>query len=308
MSSVTITPPEHLQLQSPLLSLPSEIKNEIYRYCFQTEESIVDAVIGHPRPNDGAPLNLGVSMLQACRRAYYEADRRPLFSQNCFRFSTVENARDFFRSLDQCEFYRNSVRDIELDARKINSDRQNIATGGDWGKLLESLRKESPGLKCLRLNFGSWPLIPMFRAELWNLLRNMLVRAEGLERVMVIGASKGKGMVAHAPWSPVHFVGGDDVGSDDLVERMWKVVRGGEDNLTDKVVRWERREGKLYLEVVTKSYLVNQVDHHWTGPCTRKSHTDAWPVNGSCTWHGYQNRNSEVTEPTTKGPNPSASG
>ena len=306
MSSITIAPPEHLQLQSPLLCLPSEIKNEIYRYCFQTEESIVDATVGQPRPDNGTPLNLGVSMLQTCRRTYFEADRRPLFSQNRFRFSTIDKACCFFRSLDQCEFYRNSVRDIELDARHIHSDQPEIAKGGDWGKLLGSLHEDSPGLKCLRLNFGSWPLIPMFRAALWNLLRNMLVQAEGLERVIVIGASRGRGMVAHAPWSPVHFVGGDDVGSDDLVERMWQVVRGGENNLADKVVRWERREGKLHLEVVTKSYLVKQVDCNWTGPCTRKSHTDAWPENGSCTWYGYQNRHSEVTEPTTKGPNPSA--
>jgi hypothetical protein len=134
------------------------------------------------------------------------------------------------------------------------------------------------------------------------------MQVEGLERVVIIGASKGRGMIAHAPWSPVHFVGADDVGSDDLVKHMWKVVRGGGDDVANKVVRWERKNGRLSLEVINKSYLINHVDRKWGGPCMRNSYTDAWPENGSCTWFAYQNRHSDVTEPTTKGINPSASG
>ncbi|KAF1975530.1 hypothetical protein BU23DRAFT_416023, partial [Bimuria novae-zelandiae CBS 107.79] len=285
-----IAPPSNLQLQSPLLRLPSEIKHAICALCFDAEEPIVDPVVGRPRPEDGIAPNLGVSLVQTCRRVYYETDCRPLFAQNRFRFSTVDRVHTFFRSLDQYELYRDSVKDIEIDARHIHSHHPGIARewlqhqaggGGSWGKILSSLRVDSPGLKCLRLNFESWPFIPMFRAELWNLLRSLLAQVEGLERVMIIGASRGGGMVAHAPWSPVHFVGGDDVGSDDLVERMWKVVRRGEDDFTGKVVRWERRDGKLYLEVTTKSYLVSCVDREWTGPVTRKHHTDKWPENGS---------------------------
>ncbi|KAK7180125.1 hypothetical protein DPSP01_012294 [Paraphaeosphaeria sporulosa] len=315
MSSVPITPPTNLQLQSPLLRLPAEIKNTIYSYCFDAVEPIVDAIVGCPRPEDGIAPKLGVDILQTCRRVYYEADRRPLFAQNRFRFSTVDRVRCFFRSLDQYELYRDSVKDIEIDARNVHSDHPGIAREwlhylawgeGNWGKILGSLRVDAPGLKCLRLNFESWPRIPMFRAELWNLLRSMLMQVEGLERVVIIGASKGRGMIAHAPWSPVHFVGGDDVGSDDLVERMWKVVRGSEDDIANKVVRWERQNGKLYLEVITKSYLVKCIDRKWAGPCTRNSYTDAWPESGSCTWFAYQNRHSDVTEPTMKGINPSA--
>ncbi|KAF2440459.1 hypothetical protein P171DRAFT_315884, partial [Karstenula rhodostoma CBS 690.94] len=280
----------NLQLQSPLLCLPAEIKNAIYSHCFDAVEPIVDAVVGCPRPEDGIAPKLGVNILQTCRRAYYEVDRRPLFAQNRFRFSTVDRVRCFFRSLDQYELYRDSVKDIEIDARNVHSDHPGIAREwlhylawgeGNWGKILGSLHVDAPGLKCLRLNFESWPWIPMFRAELWNLLRSMLMQVEGLERVLIIGASKGRGMIAHAPWSPVHFVGGDDVGSDDLVERMWKVVRSGEDDIANKVVRWKRQNGKLYLEVTTKSYLVNRVDRKWAGPCMRNSYTDAWPENGS---------------------------
>lgn len=317
MSSVSINPPDHLQLQSPLIRLPAEIKNAIFSYCFHAEEPIVDAVVGSPKSDHATVPALGLALLQTCRRLYFEPDRRPLFSQNRFRFSNVDHVRSFFISLDRHDIYRDNVSDIEIDARHVNSNHPGIARewlhylawgGGSWGKTLGSLSVDAPGLKCLRLNFESWPFIPMFRTELWNLLKSMLAQLEGLERVVVIGASKGRGMIAHAPWSPVHFVGGDDVGSDDLVDRMWKVVRGGEDDLTDKVVTWERKDGKLYLEVLTRSYLVNRVHRQWAGPCTRKSHTDPWPENGSCTWFAYRNRNSDVSDPTTKGPNPSASG
>lgn len=130
----------------------------------------------------------------------------------------------------------------------------------------------------------------------------MLLHVDGLERVVVVGASKVKGMAMREPWSPVHFVGGDDVGSDDLVQRMWNTVEKS-DNLGN-VVRWERHGGRLYLEVVSRAYLVKHVDRHWAGPCTRQNYNDPWPENGSCTWLGYQNCN----EPTTRAINPSAAG
>jgi hypothetical protein len=168
---------------------------------------------------------------------------------------------------------------------------------------LGSLRADAQNLKCLTLNFEAWPTIPMFRVELWNLLRSMLLKLEGLERIVVIGASKGSSMAMRDPWSPVHFVGGDDVGSNDLVERMWRTV-GGLDKA--KVVRWSRGDGKLNLEVVTKHYLIQNVDGHWSEVSTRKRHIDKWPANGTCSYFAYQHRDSDVVEPTTKGINPSA--
>jgi hypothetical protein len=131
----------------------------------------------------------------------------------------------------------------------------------------------------------------------------MLSSVEGLERIVVAGSSKGAAMAKRAPFSPVHFVGGDDVGFDDLVPRMWSAVGASDES---KIVRWTRQDGKLQLEVVTKSHLLKHVDPCWYGPSVRRSHTDPWPENGSCTWFGYQNRDSDVTEPTTKGFNPSA--
>ncbi|KAF2679440.1 hypothetical protein K458DRAFT_422257 [Lentithecium fluviatile CBS 122367] len=313
MSFITIAAPENLQLQSPLVRLPTEIRNIIYSYCFAADGPIVDPVVGCNRPEGETFPKLGVNVLQTCRRIYHEADRRPLIAQNTFRFTTVDRVRCFLQSLGN--EYSDLVEDIEIDARRVHSDHPSIGRewlqylawgGGNWGKILGSLCVDAPGLKCLRLNFQSWPSIPMFRTELWNLLRAMLWHVEGLERVIVVGASKGAGMAKREPWSPVHFVGGDDVGSGDLVEHMWNTVR--DSNKLGKVIRWERREGRLYLEVVSRAYLVKNVNKKWAGPCTRENYTDPWPENGSCTWFGYQNRNSDVIEPSTKGVNPSGAG
>lgn len=311
MPSITIAPPESFQLQSALVRLPTEIKHMIYAYCFVTTDPIVDPVKRSVRPKDVTKSLLGVNLLRTCRRLYYEADRRPLFASNTFGFTTVDSSRCFFRSLS--EGLSASVQHIEIDARKVHADHPAIARewlhylawgGGSWAKILGSLREDAPGLKTLRLNFTSWPTIAVIRAELWNLLRSMLLQVEGLERIVVIGASKGIGMAKREPWSPVHFVGGDDVGSDDLVQRMWRAV--GESNDLSKVIRWHRENGRIELEVVNKAYLAKKVDKNWSGPSIRKSHTDPWPEHGSCTWLAYQNRNSDVLESTTKGINPSA--
>ncbi|PSN70552.1 hypothetical protein BS50DRAFT_455312, partial [Corynespora cassiicola Philippines] len=210
--------PTNAQLQSPLLRLPVELQHLIYGFCFAAGGPIVDPVIGCRKPEDEQVPQLGVALLQTCRRVYHEADRRPLFARNTFRFTTVDRMRCFFVSLG--EGHSAYVQDVEIDARRVHSDHPGIGRewlhylawgGGTWGKILGSLRMDAPGLKTLSLNFESWPSTPMFRSELWNLLRSMLLQVEGLERMVVIGSSKGSGMVKREPWSPAHFVGGDDV-------------------------------------------------------------------------------------------------
>lgn len=205
----SIAPPTNLQLQSPLIRLPAEIKHMIYRLCFVTDRSILDPIVdctGSGLESSVVPT-LGMNLLQTCRRVYHDADRRPLFANNTFRFSTVDRVRAFFRQLDVgLSVY---VQDIEIDARRVNSEHPGLARewlhylawgNGSWAQMLGSLRMDAIGLKCLRLNFESWPTIPMFRTELWNLLRNMLSRVQGLERIVVIGASKGSGMARKEPW------------------------------------------------------------------------------------------------------------
>lgn len=310
MSSPTIAYPNNLQTQSRLVQLPQEIKNLIFDLCFAADGAIVEPIPNNGPSNGDVSRRMGVNVLQTCRRLYHETDRRSLFTQNTFRFNTVDRMSTFLRSLTPV--HAACIWDVEIDAQSMHSNHPGLARewlhylswgNGQWDKVFGSLHVDAPGLRCLRLNFESWPKIAMKRVELWNQLRNMLSKIEGLERVVVAGASKGASMAKRAPFSPVHYVGGDDVGVDDLIPHMWSTV-GAPDG--SKIVRWTRQDGRLDLEVVSMPYLFNNVDPYWHGPSVRKSHLDPWPENGSCTLFGYENRDSDVTEPTTKGLNPSA--
>ncbi|KAF2856541.1 hypothetical protein T440DRAFT_378031, partial [Plenodomus tracheiphilus IPT5] len=204
-----IPSPTNLQLQSPFLQLPAEIQHIICGFAFAANDPIVDPRLSASSSQLDSEVHppLGTALLQTCRRLYHEIDRRPLFAQNVFRFTTVDRMQSFIGQLDTtCK-----ILDLEIDFRRLDSDQPEIAR--EWLRVFSSLGKEAPNLECVRLNFTSWPRIPMFRTSLWTFLGNLLSQIEGLgiERVVVIGASKGSGMARRVPWSPLHFVGGDDV-------------------------------------------------------------------------------------------------
>jgi hypothetical protein len=308
MSEHFIAPPTHFQLQSPLVGLPAEIKHQIFRLYFTADHVITDPTINSHLQSTTVP-SLGVALLQTCRRLYHEVDRRPLFSQNTFRFTTVDKAKVFLKALDH--HYRESVHDVEIDIRKFDSDRSGVAR--EWLQYLAgkndtvrgSLRADAPRLRTLRLNFESWPRIPVFRTELWHLLRQMISSVQGLERIMLVGASKGQGMARRDPWSPAHFIGRDDVECNDLIPRMWQCVEAAADA---KIIRWNRDDGKLYLEVVSQAHLLKHVDGCWSGRSMQGSQHEHWPKNGYCLWSDYETHGSNLVDPVTKEISPSVGG
>jgi hypothetical protein len=131
----------------------------------------------------------------------------------------------------------------------------------------------------------------------------MLSELEGLDRIVVTGASRGEAMERKLPWSPVHFVGGDDVGAHDLLTRMNKCVAKPSSN---NVVRWLRHDGKLQLEVLSKTSLRESVDERWTQAPGVEDSTEVWPPNGQCSFFTCDNRRSYGTEPMDKELNPNA--
>jgi hypothetical protein len=147
--------------------------------------------------------------------------------------------------------------------------------------------------------------VPMFRSELWQFIRSMLSGLESLDRVVVTGASKGKAMDRKLPWSPVHFVGGDDVGAHDLLARMNKCVIG---NSSDNLVKWTRQDGKLQLEVHSKSSLQSSTAARWAQASGIDGRTEIWPSNGVCSFFACENRYSHGEESEDKELNPNAAG
>jgi hypothetical protein len=309
--AIIIPPPDNLQPQSELLQLPAEIKHIIYRLCFIADAPIINPQIDNPKDRqDGTACTTpGAALLQTCRRTYHEIDRRPLFAQNTFRFSNLIRMQGFLRALPLD--YRTRIHDIEIDLRELNSDHPHIAR--EWlqyialakNEALGSLRADAAGLQCLRVNLEAWPIMPVFRSELWQFLRSMLSELRGLDRIVVTGASKGKAMDRKLPWSPVHFVGGDDVGAHDLLTRMNKCVTG---NSSDNLVKWLRQDGKLQLEVLSKSSLQSSVAVHWAQASGIDNRTKVWPLNGACSLFACENRYSYGEESVDKELNPNAVG
>ncbi|KAH7078595.1 hypothetical protein FB567DRAFT_406120, partial [Paraphoma chrysanthemicola] len=198
--------PAEAQLQSPLLRLPAEIKHIIYGLCFTADETIVNPIANSDRCESRPSSTLRVALLQTCRRVYLEADRRPLYSRNTFRFTTATKAKAFLKALP-CDL-RSSIHDIEIDVREINSDQPSVAR--EWIQYLNSLKADAQNLKTLRFNFESWPRIPVYRMELWTILKSLMSGVGGLERIVISGSSKGRSMARRNPWSRAHFVGSED--------------------------------------------------------------------------------------------------
>lgn len=288
MPRVDIPQAENLQLQSSLIRLPPEIKHIIntYCFCFAADEPITHLWDSPP----------GLALLLTCRRVYHEADQRARYSQNTFRFKTVDLTRTFLKSVGKDLVHY--VQDIEIDIRRIRSNSSSLAQGWvrylAWGSsgfagLSGSLKEDAPGLKCLRLNFAAWPSLPMSRIGLWQFLLELLSHIEGLDRIVLIGASKGRAMEQREPWSTVHFVGGDHPDSGNLIQHMWRAV-GGQRGLT-KVIRWKRSEGRIELEVVKQADLILYPDERGA---MRNSSDACWPRDGTCSWHDYQDWHSQT--------------
>ena len=292
MSIVVIPQPENLQPQCPLFHLPGEIRNRIYHYCFTAPDPIVDPAKSDCRTPHSQVHIPAITLLRTCRFIYHEADRRPLLARNTFRFTSVNRVSSFLNHLRAD--HAAMVRDIEIDARKVHSDHPGIARewlhylawgGGPWAKILGSLRMDAPGLQVLRLNVEAWPAFSMFRAELWSLLCSFLLHITGLERVMVIGMTKEPLMETKEPWSSTHFVGGEIVGSNDLLEHMARTV--GRPDGEAKVVRWQRKGGNISVEIVTKTYLLRNIDPTWNESSVHEE-KGTWPEQGSCSWSSYK--------------------
>lgn len=313
MSRAAAPQPINPQLQSPLLRLPGEIRNIIYLYSLTTDLPITDPATGGPphttikSPHHSIPP-LGTALLQACRLVFRETDIRPLYTRNTFRFTSVTHMHRFLVLLSP--EHSRIIRDLEIDVRDVDARHPGVSrewaqylswSEGIWAKKLGSLKVDAPGLRTLRLNFEAWPRIGVSRRHLWDILRRLLINVDALERVVINGSSKGGTMARRDPWSPVHFVGSDDVGSDDLVEIMWPTVRSPGNE--DKLIRWARHNGNISLEVILKTH-IQKANRLWVETSTKTKASDPWPKDGHCSWQEYQQRHEHLALPEPRNINP----
>ncbi|KAF1983860.1 hypothetical protein K402DRAFT_396333 [Aulographum hederae CBS 113979] len=297
--------------------MPPEIRNEIYHHAFSGDAAVVDPAWEGPKslnskgPHISSPA-LGTGLLRTCQRLYSEADVRTLYSNNIFRFTSVPRIHNFARGAP--ESFRDRFGDVEIDVRELSKEHPSVARDwiqylswatDAWAEKLGSMKADFPAIHTLRLNLASWPRINMDKDDLWVLLKNLLKNVEGLDRIIVTGASKGAWMEKQEPWSPMHFVGGDNVTKGDLVEWMAGTVYGEPGN---KAVQWTRKNGQVQLEVFALDGVPRRacakLAQNWQNMQIKQL-----PPNGHCTLHAYsQRKKAPLTKSKATRVSPSVSG
>lgn len=281
------------QTLSPLLSLPAELRNRIYRFVLVAENTVFDPSHVKSDVAHGPTPSINTALIRTCRQTYAEADLITLFSRNKFGFTSPHIARDFFGRLPKVQ--RRLVSDVEFDIKHVDDRIPDVAA--DWMRYLQcstsqavvngfSLDQDVPNLQVLRLNFESWRFISTKKSHLWEMLRRMLKSVRGLRSVIVTGAGRGAWMEKQDPWSCVHYVGTDHAGQDDLVERMAASV--GSPGEEDKVIVWNRADGKISLEVTTESNARHR--HYLAQAYDDRKMLEPLPPNGCCTIEFYTMR------------------
>ncbi|KAF2839146.1 hypothetical protein M501DRAFT_1003705 [Patellaria atrata CBS 101060] len=283
------------------LRLPGEIRNLIYALALTSSHTITDA---SPLPKDSGTHEVSVHhslpplstpLLRSCRLIAQEAPLRLLYASNTFRFTSPTNAHKFAASLPPELSSR--IQDVELDMRNTGSREEQYPAWtwytswqrGFWVEQFGSLSLDFPGLKVLRLNFNAWPRIPVAGRHLWDILRRLLMNVDGLERIILTGASEGSSPEKE-PWSPAHFIGVEDVAfADDLVDKMWQTVQKVQRHADDGIIRWSRSNSKVYLEVSSTMYLRRTIETRFNRPVYLERSGD-WPESGYCSFTDYRNQ------------------
>jgi hypothetical protein len=142
----------------------------------------------------------------------------------------------------------------------------------------------------------------MFGAELWRLLRAFLAQIGPLRKITLVGAFYRSYSKEFEPWSPIYFVGRDNVEPNDLIQCMGHKVAGPD---ADKLIRWIREDGKLELEVESKNYPPGEEDRPCAEVTQQMTMTNLWPRYGFCTWPVYEELSTGAANASSNALNPS---
>ncbi|KAL1301429.1 hypothetical protein AAFC00_005683 [Neodothiora populina] len=111
----------HHQLQSPLVSLPGEVRNEIFSLAMVADLPIVNPHYGTRGSSSIRPKNrqispIGVSVTQSCRTLHDEIDISPLYKYNTFVFTRVAHMQAFSRRLTREQL--RCIHSVTIDLRE----------------------------------------------------------------------------------------------------------------------------------------------------------------------------------------------
>lgn len=263
----------HPQTQSPLLSLPGELRNQIYALTLTSSSPITNPTLGRCiRPNHKKIPLLSIPLARTCRLIHAELPTTTLYKENEFRFTRVAHVHAFFSQLPQ--HLKRLVTAITIDLREadqftcgsVNGDivaaewmhyltcSDNAHHMGVWCTKLPTLRGDVPHLCSLHLCLNGWqPQYCNGGHAGWKCLQELLRKVKGLDEVILTGHNMDTWRLSSCPkpWSlglwfpPGRWVMTLEEG---LVEFLWGVVRE-EESGERKVLAWKWSGARLRVEV-----------------------------------------------------------
>lgn len=209
--------PQH---QSRLVSLPGELRNEIYRLSLCSSASITNPYFGDSiRPHHIEIPRLGSALLRTCKTIHNEINSLILLESNTFVFTRVSHIHAFFARLSRQQ--ARLIRSITIDLREAsigNTTDSGIKSAdiignewlhylmcnhyahvpGIWCSKLSTMKTDVPEIKTLVLDLTDW--LPPFagtRQDGWRYLQKLLGKVRGLDSIVL----KGNCLKAHG-WNP----------------------------------------------------------------------------------------------------------
>ncbi|KAF2274464.1 uncharacterized protein EI97DRAFT_100143 [Westerdykella ornata] len=298
--------PTNLQLQSPLLRLPTEIQQIIFTYALTAPGPVINPAL--QQELETPVRSLGTALPRTCRKIYHTIPffppAAPLYLFTEFHFTHLSDLGDFLYMLPRRR--RALIRDVTLSDDVLHRcypavedwkrDHFGQRYQDYWGGItVLKGRTKLSGLQVLTLQFrgweepadDSWDGAGWMRYSIAMGIRTAVRRLAdlGLQRLLLVAGRASAGV---KPWSSVNFVGGlEDIYRYRGFLAFAGDAVGGKDGEPrgDKVIRWTRVGNFLNLEVVMERYLVRNVDRHWTGPSLSAIPAElGWPDRGSLAW------------------------
>ena len=262
------------QSRSSLVSLPGELRNQIFELALLSDNSIVNPYFEpSARPRHHHVPDFGVAIARTCQAMYNDFDQTPLLKHNTFVFTRVTHVHAFYAHLTRAQM--RMIRSITIDLREAASGYANDGgvenadiisnewmhyltcdhlahPSGVWCSKLSTVGSDIPDLRELVLDLTGWqsPFAGARRSG-WKYLQRLLGGLKDMDSISLKGKclSTSCWNPSPAPWgvgpwfSPAF--GNDDTS---LLELMGAVLRpAGRDER--KTFTWSVVDGVTTLQI-----------------------------------------------------------
>lgn len=200
------------QPQSPLASLPVELRNEIYTLSMTSPDPFLNPYFQPSlQPKHHAIASLGAtSLARSCRALNTELDLSVLFRKNTFVFTRVAHVHAFYARLtrEQMRWIKGITVDLREAASSCADDEAQVTTAntvgnewlhylscnhyahpsGVWCSRMTTINSDIPDLRELLVDLTGWQSpFAGSRKSGWRYLQRLLGKIRGLDSIALTG-------------------------------------------------------------------------------------------------------------------------